>query len=331
MNLKSYSIVTALEILFVSAMPMAAARRLGSPVTGYVNVKAQTPGAALEGEAENSPSTYSPTSPQSLPLPSIPPSPSSDADPSTSGMTASTSRWLFGAKYMQGGNIGDAVQAAQKMIELCPTYDSAGYGTAIVGSSSYYDIVLYVDSKDYNTTATQAGCMVEKLQTDSSLRSRVMGNLLDAAEISIKLDVDESSDNGGDNMITMAHFVRFSDATQRKWLSQRSTIFLATSPLVGGFSASSESTGAGTTPLIKVQSGETQFPDSYLQMWPNDVHFAAVVDFADWAMLAKFERYVGTNPAAPGNHFLPSAASASGRPLSTILETNSIIFKAETF
>lgn len=99
----------------------------------------------------------------------------------------STSRWLFGAKFSPGSDVDDAIEAAEMMIRACPAYDTAGYGTALDGTSSYYDIVLYVDSKDSSTTASQAGCMVEKLSNDPNLANRLTGGLLDAAEISIEL------------------------------------------------------------------------------------------------------------------------------------------------
>ena len=216
------------------------------------------------------------------------------------------------------------------MIRACPAYDTAGYGTALGGTSSYYDIVLYVDSKDSNTTASQAGCMVEKLSSDPNLANRLTGGLLDAAEISIELSPGGSGEahRRRRHGVGLAHFVRFSDAAQRQWLSQRSTVFLRTAPELGGFSASKEESGGRTagTGAIDIQSGGTQFPDSYLRMWPNDIHFAAVVAFPDWESLVKFDRYVAANPWAAGNHFLSGVRSSA-----VVLETNSIVFEARTF
>ena len=72
----------------------------------------------------------------------------------------SLSRWMFGAKYAPGTNLTAAIDAFQQILTSCPGYDRAGYGYAIESSSSYYDLALFVDSADKETTVAQAGCMV---------------------------------------------------------------------------------------------------------------------------------------------------------------------------
>ena len=74
----------------------------------------------------------------------------------------------------------------------------------------------------------------------------------------------------------------------------------------------------GTTPwstiLFRI------FPDSFLRMWPNDVHFGAVVSYnKSWQGLAKMQSYIGSNPGAVGNHFLQASSSMVLETRSTIL------------
>jgi hypothetical protein len=57
-----------------------------------------------------------------------------------------TSRWMFGAKYVDGvTDLKDVANAATTLIQSCSQYERAGMGLAYLGSSSDYDITLFVD------------------------------------------------------------------------------------------------------------------------------------------------------------------------------------------
>jgi len=227
---------------------------------------------------------------------------------------SSTCRWAFGAKFTQGTDLTDIVDAFDKLVKSCPQYQTAGVGTASPGSSSNYDLLTYVDSADCDTTFEQAGCMVSVLGTDTDLAARLTSNLVDVAEISIANITATGSLQEGD--IVESHFVRFRDASQREYLSQRATVFLEEAPRVAAFNVSD------------VQSGATAFPEDYLKMWPNDVHFAAMLNFGKQDMmhgqnnLASFSRYIINNPYEIGNSFLPGQTA-------NVLETSSIVVSVE--
>ena len=223
-------------------------------------------------------------------------------------------RWLFGAKYVDGmADMAQVVNSAKTLIQSCPTYESAGYGLAIPGMSSYYDIALFVDSKDCNATAMQAGCMVESLNTNPSLASNLTTGLYDASEISIAISKEGDYKMETNDMVH-SHFVRFKDMGQRKWLSQRADAFLKMSPVVGDFD------------VTDIQSSVSQFPESFLSAWPNDVHFAAMLNFGGtlepFRNLASFSMYAVNHQSEAGNQFLPG-------PSELAYERHSITFQAE--
>ena len=205
------------------------------------------------------------------------------------------------------------LDSAKALIRSCPAYESAGYGLAIPGMSSYYDIALFVDSKDCNATAMQAGCMVETLTTNQDLAKNLTETLYDASEISIAITKDGDYQIETNDMIH-SHFVRFKDVGQRKWLSQRADAFLEMSPLVGDFD------------VTDIQSSGSQFPDSFLSAWPNDVHYAAMLNFGGtlepFQNLAGFSMYVMAHNSKAGNQFSPG-------PSDLAYERHSITFQAE--
>jgi hypothetical protein len=68
------------------------------------------------------------------------------SDAATATTTTATSRWMFGAKYVDGvTDLKDVANAATTLIQSCSQYERAGMGLAYLGSSSDYDITLFVD------------------------------------------------------------------------------------------------------------------------------------------------------------------------------------------
>lgn len=195
----------------------------------------------------------------------------------TSSTGSNCVTWMFGAKFdapqgqSQADFINEKIKAMQQVIESCDTYRKSGFGVAKPGFSSDYDVVFLVTSDTWEITEGQASCMVDVLEQNQTYASLILNGIQQASEVAIPGGCDELHNSA----------VESGDLLQIGFYKFHNDTLLHKEPLMQRFSRYTENALNKVQPEADIGAiyGPTSFPEAFLKMWGQDVHYANVFSF----------------------------------------------------